>query len=192
MRIPIGKDNVFCFDNEAFRFLAAVQQGVDFSQNEVRDFSSSWERSSDSARSLLKYAVGLTTHDIISTVKLNEARRILMVLAKPIAEISQQIQTNIKLASEKKQELASGKFDDDIRGLEKKLNIPQTDLKRRDLDHPRTVCTASECITQIGIGEKTKVNYTQWCHPHWYFKIFLFSNYYQLHNSHVRSRYSRV
>jgi hypothetical protein len=39
-----------------------------------------------------------------------------MVLAKPIAEISQQIQTNIKLAGDKKQELASGKFDDDVKG----------------------------------------------------------------------------
>ncbi len=62
--ISIGKDNVFCFDNEAFRFLAAVQHGVKFTPEEVRDFSYSWERSSESARSLLKYAVGLTTHDI--------------------------------------------------------------------------------------------------------------------------------
>jgi hypothetical protein len=48
--IPIGKDNIFCFDNEAFRFLAAVQHGVNFTEEEVRDFSSSWERSSDNAR----------------------------------------------------------------------------------------------------------------------------------------------
>ena len=108
-------------------------------------------------------------HDIKLTLKLNEARRILMVLAKPIAEISQQIQTNIKLAGDKKKELASGKFDNDIKGLEKNLRIPQTDLKPKDLNHPRTVCTASECITKIGVGEKTKINYTQWCHPHWYF-----------------------
>ena len=173
VRIPIGKENVFCFDNEAFRFLAAVQQGVNFSADEVRDFSSSWDRSSKNAQLLLQYAVGLTTHDIKLTLKLNEARHILMVLAKPIAEISQQIQINIKLAGDKKQELASGKFDDDVKGLEKKLHIPQTDLKSKQLGHPRTVCTAAECITKIGVGENTKVNYTQWCHPHWYFEIFL-------------------
>jgi hypothetical protein len=169
VNIPIGKGNVFCFDNEAFRFLAAVQHGVNFTPDEVRDFSSSWDRSSENARLLLKYAVGLTTHDIKLTLKLNEARRILMVLAKPIAEISQQIQTNIKLAGDKRQELASGKFDDDVRGLEKKLRIPQQDLKSKPLGYPRTVCTDSKCITKIGVGEKTKINYTQWCHPQWYF-----------------------
>jgi hypothetical protein len=167
--IPIGKGNVFCFDNEAFRFLAAVQHGVKFTPEEVRDFSSSWDRSSKNAQLLLQYAVGLTTHDIKLTLKLNEARRILMVLAKPIAEISQQIQTNIKLAGDKKKELESGKFDDDIKGLEKKLCIPQTDLKSNPLNHPRTVCTAAECIKKIGVGQNTKINYTQWCHPHWYF-----------------------
>ena len=172
VNIPIGKNNVFCFDNEAFRFLAAVQHGVNFSADEVRDFSSSWERSSENARLLLKYAVGLTLHDIKLTLKLNEARRILMVLAKPTAEISQQIQTNIKLAGDKKKELESGKFDKDIKDLEKNLRIPQQDLKSIPLGFPRTVCTASECITKIGVGEKTKINYTQWCHPQWYFFFF--------------------
>ncbi len=167
--IPIGKDNVFCFDNEAFRFLAAVQHGVKFTPEEVRDFSSSWDRSSKNAQLLLQYAVGLTTHDIKLTLKLNEARRILMVLAKHIAEISQQIQTNIKLAGDKKKELESGKFDKDIKDLEKNLRIPQQDLKPKPLGFPRTVCTDSNCITKIGVGDKTKINYTQWCHPQWYF-----------------------
>jgi hypothetical protein len=92
-----------------------------------------------------------------------------MVLAKPIAEISQQIQTNIKLAGDKKKELESGKFDKDIKDLEKKMRIPQQDLKSKPLGFPRTVCTDSNCITKIGVGEKTKVNYTQWCHPQWYY-----------------------
>lgn len=73
-----------------------------FNDEDKRDFSTSWKKSVESSNNLLSYIGNLKVHDIEETVKLNQARHILMELAKPIAEISQNIQINIKLATDKK------------------------------------------------------------------------------------------
>ena len=166
IRIPLGFDNMFCFDNEAFRFLAAVQQGVHFSQEDKNDFSTSWKKSVDASSAFIKYITGLSLHEIQSTVNLNKARTLLLELAKPIAEISQNIQTNIKLASDKKKELQNGNFD--LEDLKKRLQITQIGLEPNLLGYPRTVCTDPSCTRVITIGESTKVDYVTHCHPHCY------------------------
>ena len=89
-----------------------------------------------------------------------------MELAKPIAEISQNIQINIKLASDKKNELESGKFTMD--DLEYRLNITQVTLDPRQLGHPRTVCTDPTCTKVITVDGLSIVDYVTHCHPHWY------------------------
>ena len=47
IKIPFGKENIFCFDNEAIRFLAAVEKKISFSTEDRNDFSVSWERSAE-------------------------------------------------------------------------------------------------------------------------------------------------
>lgn len=42
-------DNVFCFDNEAFRFLAAVKKGIKFTDSTKGEFLKSWRNSSEEA-----------------------------------------------------------------------------------------------------------------------------------------------
>ena len=42
MDIELDKSNCFCFDSEAFRFLACIQVGVEFPEEDVEVFSSSW------------------------------------------------------------------------------------------------------------------------------------------------------
>lgn len=63
----------------------------------------------------------------------------IMELCKPVLELSQNIQLNIKLAQDRRQELAANKLS--INELKNKLNIPQLDLHSESLDYPRTVCT---------------------------------------------------
>lgn len=166
IKIPFGKENIFCFDNESFRFLMALKKGIQFSEREKRDFSNSWEKSVENTNAFLAYVANLTVHDIQETVKLNEVRHILMELARPIAEISQNIQINIKLANDKKNELNAGDFT--MGDLHKKVMITQIDLVPRKLGHPRTVCTAPECTRVVQIGVTSKVDYITHCHPHCY------------------------
>lgn len=47
VEIPFSVDNVFCMDNEAFRFLLASRDGIKFSDGEKKDFSTSWEKSAE-------------------------------------------------------------------------------------------------------------------------------------------------
>ncbi|KAJ8910297.1 hypothetical protein NQ315_002459 [Exocentrus adspersus] len=43
--IPLSRKNVFCFDNEAFRYLAAIQKGVAFDGPTKQRNHESWKRS---------------------------------------------------------------------------------------------------------------------------------------------------
>lgn len=43
--IPFGKKNVFCVDNEAFRFLLASKAGIKFQEDEKANYAASWEKS---------------------------------------------------------------------------------------------------------------------------------------------------
>ncbi|CAF4448275.1 unnamed protein product [Rotaria sp. Silwood2] len=43
--IPFEKNNTFCFDSEAFRYLVALQNSIEFDPNERNEFEQSWLRS---------------------------------------------------------------------------------------------------------------------------------------------------
>lgn len=45
IKIPFGQGNTFSLDNEAFKFLVASRQGVDFDDTSKRNFDSSWNTS---------------------------------------------------------------------------------------------------------------------------------------------------
>ena len=40
--VELKKENAFCFDNESFRYLMAIQNGVEFSKEEEGDYEKSW------------------------------------------------------------------------------------------------------------------------------------------------------
>lgn len=44
--IPLNR-NIFCFDNEAFRYLAAVSKGVEFDSSAKEKYKESWKKSSE-------------------------------------------------------------------------------------------------------------------------------------------------
>lgn len=93
--IEVKKNTAYCLDNEAFRFLWAYRQGIKFTDAEYRDFAESWRRSYAETSRFLKYISGIEPHNTESTINFNEARRIILTLAKPLAMISQNIQVNI-------------------------------------------------------------------------------------------------
>ena len=72
--IRLTRDTMYCVDNEAVRYLAALKNGVTFSDKEVAVFSESWSRSVTDMNRLLHYIAGLVPHEVSFTRKLNEAR----------------------------------------------------------------------------------------------------------------------
>ncbi|CAG8586758.1 14922_t:CDS:2, partial [Racocetra persica] len=59
------KDTIYCFDNESFKFLAASKKGMVFTDNEKRNYASSWEKSK-------RESIEISKKNIAEVVKLKE------------------------------------------------------------------------------------------------------------------------
>ena len=129
----------YCMDNESFRFLCCLHQGEEFDKEEHKNFEQSWTLAVKETESLLKHFENIAPHIVGQTVSLNEARTLILTLAKPLASISQIIQDNISVVNMKKDTIAkldARKFD-----LNKEKWLMQISYEIRELDYPRTVCT---------------------------------------------------
>ncbi|CAG8672274.1 1645_t:CDS:2, partial [Cetraspora pellucida] len=168
VELKTDQNTLYCFDNESFRFLAAFKQSILFEEADKEIYSGSWKRSVDESNRLIRFFKSCKPHDIKDTISLNNARQIVMDLSKPLAEICQNIQVNIALAEEKKDEIK--KSDLTIADLKGKLHLPQIDLKPVQLNYPRTVCTSSSCVKTLTVGKTKmkKVDYITHCHKRCY------------------------
>ncbi|KAF5271067.1 hypothetical protein FQR65_LT00486 [Abscondita terminalis] len=168
VNITCEKPNIFCIDNESFRFLAAMQNKVRFSKSEVYNFAQSYQNSSDEYSRMIMYVVGndecpgLIPHKVKNTISINEARRVIVQLSQPMAEIAQLIQDNIHTLEIHQKQINSS--DTTLSELKSMLYIPIIDLDVIRLDRPNTVCTSLKCTTVYQVGNKTKWHYRQKCH----------------------------
>lgn len=89
--------------------------------------------------------LGLAPHLTKETISINEARRIVIQLSKPLADISQLIYDNLHVIERKMQMLTM--TNESIEELSKNLLIPVIDLRETRFDQPRTVCTSNTCTT---------------------------------------------
>ncbi|KAB0792272.1 hypothetical protein PPYR_14231 [Photinus pyralis] len=168
VHIPLHKENIFCTDNEAFRFLAAVNNGVRFSSIDVDNFAQSWKKSVQECWRMLTYITGdsnnvaLVPHEVKNTISVNEARRLIVQLSQPLADIAQLILDNIQCLERHKQNLHQS--NNSLTELKTKLYIPTINLRVIEMAEPTTVCTSPKCSTLYKIGDKQKWHYHQKCH----------------------------
>ena len=158
----------FCFDNEAFRFLACLKNGIEFEDHERAAFSQSWDIATKTTNSLFDYVMTLEPHKIESTISLNNARRIIGLMSRPMSEMTENIVKNIETLEDHKKKIRD--LDNKADDLQKNLHVNITTLEFQELGYPRTVCTNGNCIETI-FDEEAKVskkNYRQQCHPHCY------------------------
>ncbi|KAF0508683.1 p-loop containing nucleoside triphosphate hydrolase [Gigaspora margarita] len=141
IEIKICKDTIYSFDNESFRFLAAVKEGMAFTDKEI--FAVSWEKSSDESMRLLQYIINCTPHKLIDTISLNNARQIVTILYEPLAEVNRNIQENLFHIKKLKKDIQ--RSDITVEELKSKLYIPDIKLELKLLDRPKVVCTSSNC-----------------------------------------------
>ena len=161
-------ERMYCFDNEAFRFLAIVNNGIDMSLDQFKDYCSSWNQSVTEANRLFNKIQNLVGHRTQQTLDIYQARDIILRMAKPLAEITQTINKSITAIkdAEHKGEL----INDTAKDLEDKLHFQGIDVVRKNLPKPRTVCTNAACIERKTVGETQEqvIVYTQHCHPECY------------------------
>lgn len=154
--IPLNHTNTFCMDNEAYRFLVSVKKGIIFTEEEKKDFKGSWNRSVNECLRLIKYIVGddkekgLIPHNVQNTLSVNEARRVIILLSKPLADITQSVQDNIQIMEKHRKNIRDSR--DNHKSLENQLYIPVVDLNMIELPYPVTVCSAQKCLEIITVG----------------------------------------
>ena len=148
--VNISQSNQFCFDNEGFRCLACLENGIKFSQQEIDIYSDSWDKAVAETSRLLTYVAKLVPHSMENTVSLNKAKTIIHEMSKPLAETISKIQMNIVSATAKKTELRESNMEDKIK-LRALMNLTAFELEYVKLDLPRTVCTHKSCVeyTQV-------------------------------------------
>ena len=160
--LRLGKETIYCIDNESVRFLAALKQGIKFDDEQKKNYSTSWEMSVKETERLIEYISSLPPHKVKNTLSLNDARRLIVALSRPLAEITSTIQNNIAVIEDRRREvLESTKHKED---LTNNLYIPAVDLKTTPLNYPRTVCTSHSCVKHISIGGVKKIDYVRHCH----------------------------
>ncbi|CAG8666534.1 9237_t:CDS:2, partial [Gigaspora rosea] len=120
IEIKICKDTIYCFDNDSFRFLAAIKKRMIFTDDEKKSFIFSWEKSTNESIRLLQHIIKCKPHQIKETVSLNNARQIIKILYKPLAEEPK-----------------------------RKLYIPHIELESFQLPRPRVKCTNNNCDKKV-------------------------------------------
>ncbi|CAH1154068.1 unnamed protein product [Phaedon cochleariae] len=165
--IPINR-NIFCFDNEAFRYLAAIKNGVEFDVSIKERNKESWKNSVEQCWKMINYIVGdanntpLKPHHVKSTSAINEARRMINQLAQPLAEISQLINHNMHAL--KRHEANLQMDHDSLDELKTKLYMPTIDLEVVKMTQPSTVCTTYKCAEVHQKLGRNIWHYKQRCH----------------------------
>jgi GTPase SAR1 family protein len=155
--------NVYCFDSESFRYLAARKKGVDMGL--LEDNARSWEYSVAECKRLVKYFQRLKPHEVRSTINLNETRNIVLRLTEPMALIAQKIQSSIEVNDEQVKELQKKRFNRSQ--LEQKLHVQKESVESYEVDQPRTACTHHDCVEvrgDFGGREEMVVIYKTMCH----------------------------
>lgn len=92
---------------------------------------------------MIDYITKLKPHHVGSTSAINEARRVIYQLSKPMADIAQLVQDNILVLQRHKHNMDIE--NNSIQELKEKLYIPSIELQVTKLTQPVTVCAELKC-----------------------------------------------
>ncbi|GAB6029627.1 hypothetical protein CHUAL_005365 [Chamberlinius hualienensis] len=163
-KIPLDKKNIFCLDNEAFRFLIALKNRINFDDEDRHNFSQSWIKSVEESQRLINYIIddGIAPHNIQDTLSVNQARDAIFNLSRPLSEIAKNIQQNLQVLNQRKQYIQD--CQNDAEKLKDQLYMPTVTLEIKELDQPRTVCTGENCREPYQMGSNIAYHYPIRCH----------------------------
>ena len=158
------RDNVYCFDSESFRYLAARKKGVDMGN--LEDYRRSWDHSATEAQRLLQHFGNLNPHHVRSTLSLNETRYLIEQLTAPMAQMSKTITKNIAMNEEDAKALSDTRLTG--QALLAKLNSQKLTLTAHQLSKPKTACSNERCVKfhrgTDSPGDDMQILYTTLCH----------------------------
>jgi len=164
MPIEAMQANMFCYDNEAFRFLACIINGVIFSSDVTEIYETSWKKASEETKRLLSHISKSRPHAVMNTITLNDSRRIIVELSRPLQEFAEVIKKNIRNIENTQREADA--LGEEAQSFYENLKFEGITLEQHDLEYPRTVCTDKACVKYVPVGKDQikQPNYVQHCH----------------------------
>ncbi|CAG9822988.1 unnamed protein product [Phaedon cochleariae] len=163
--VKISTDkNVYCFDNEAFKYLGAVEKKVKFDASIKEVNLNSWKKSATNAHSLITQLQrgSPTPYSPDNLLAINFNRRMLFFFSKLLAEISQIIEDNltvlIRLQVNKDAETT------EIENMKKSQTKKVVDVEKSKVCQPVTVCSDKKCADIFWVDGVPKWHYKVICH----------------------------
>jgi hypothetical protein len=147
--IGLRQRNVYCFDSESFRYLAAQKQH-NKSQGHLEETRSSREYSVKESQRLLDHFQTIPQHQVNSTVNLYETRHRTAQMTEPMAEIAETMKTTIMVNEDHIKQLEQHHLTK--KEPEEKLRIQVNTLIAVPVDRPRTTCAHADCVEYMNIG----------------------------------------
>lgn len=150
IKIKFDRTTSYCVDNESFRFLAAITNGLDFLNSSASTIEESWTISVTECKRLLDYILTLKPHHIQGTVSISEARRLINDLSGPVADIILEMCLNMTRIDEQREFLEKNRnSNESISSLKNKLKTKELDIYYENLPFPRTVCASDKCVRYV-------------------------------------------
>ncbi|KAI8715952.1 hypothetical protein NCS52_01104300 [Fusarium sp. LHS14.1] len=149
LNLSLRRSNVYGFDSESFRYLAAHFEGVPLPN--IDGMRKSWAHSKEESQRLVDHFRSTVPHNVNSTLSMNGARQQVVNLMRPMSEISHHISTSLSMLREKTYELRTMRLQGDE--LLAKLHPEVVQPRMKKLEKPRTVCTHPDCCKSKKVGK---------------------------------------
>jgi hypothetical protein len=144
-----GESNEYFFDSEGFMFLAAYKQNLQEMAGGKSHHATLWTQSAGEVHRLVTTVMGLPTHDVSMTLKLNRTRSFLEGLAKTLANFTTSTKTSQKRLENAERELAEVIAHGGNLAEKAKTKITITVPVRYNLPRKQTVCCHPSCVSQV-------------------------------------------
>ena len=148
--------------------MACLNTGIKFEPGEIELYRQSWDQTYKTTKKLFEAVKQLKGHNITETISLNDARNCIIALSKPVEDTIKLIDMNLKELKDVQEICAS--CDNDISEFQKVLKSKGFESRREELDRPKTVCTHSDCVKRVAIGQSSRTDtlYVTECHQECY------------------------
>ncbi|XP_023013892.2 uncharacterized protein isoform X2 [Leptinotarsa decemlineata] len=162
VEIAVDK-NKFCFDNEAFKFLAGLKKKVKFDDSIKEINLKSWQESAKQCwwfiRRLQKETTPYSTDNLL---QVNYVRRLMLQLSKVLSDIKQLVDANQVVIERLKM---NRNFEiEDIRKLKDEQKCEVSNVKTMTLNQTLLVCTSRTCADVYRVNGISKWHYKTVCH----------------------------
>ena len=158
--IRLNDETIYCVDNEAVRYLAAVKAGVLIKGDKRERFASeSWNISARKKIQILEHIASIDPHAVQDSLSVNDTRRMIQCVAEPLAEMKINIEQTLVDIKSLEDKLTRAEADKVKLQLANNLYIPSCETIAVPLETIQVVCTSDKCTSKVAEGNEIRTEF---------------------------------